>query len=102
MLENSVWGQYLPERSVGEALAALCGCEVSDFNGDDGRLYAELKQTLTKKELRLFAMCEAGMEDAAMMESFGFDADSLRKSRKKTYHKVREKVCLRLRAASEV
>ncbi len=49
MLENSVWGQYLPERSVGEALAALCGCEVSDFNGDDGRLYAELKQTLTKK-----------------------------------------------------
>lgn len=101
MLEQSVWAQYHPEKSIREVLAALYGCELSQLIADEGVLYAEIKRTLTKKELRLFAMAEAGNSEEAMMETLGYDSAALNDARKKSYHKLRNKVRSRIKAVQE-
>jgi hypothetical protein len=99
MLENSIWHHYLPETTIRSVLASIYGCEASQIASDEGELYAELKRTLTKKELRTFIMKEAGVADTEIMESLGFNEEELAKSLKKSYHKIRNKVRPHLKAA---
>ena len=101
MLENSLWHQYHPETTIREVLAAIYDCGAAQIGMDEGGLYAELKRTLTKKELRLFIMSEAGMPDAAIAEALGMEAEEFSKSRKKAYHKIRNKVRPHIKTAGE-
>lgn len=101
MLENSVWYRYHPEKTIRETLAAIYGCDASQLTADEGTLYAELKRTLTKKELRLFIMKEARCSDAEMTEAVGLDAVGLAKGLKKAYHKIRNTVRPHIKTAGE-
>ncbi len=92
MLENSIWHRYHPEATIRSALAALYGCDVAQISGDESLLYAELKRTLTKKELRLFIMREAQIAETEIMEELGLDETAYAASVKKAYHKIRNKV----------
>lgn len=92
MLENSIWHQYHDVTTIREVLAAIYGCDASQIIPDEGALYAELKRTLTKKELRLFVMLEAKRSKTEVMEALGFDEEGFEKARKKAYHKIRNKV----------
>lgn len=92
MLENSLWFRYFPETTIREVLAKIYGCDAAHIDDNEGELYAALKRTLTKKELRLFIMAEAETSAEAMAEAMEMDVDEVRKSLKKAYHKVRNKV----------
>jgi hypothetical protein len=92
MLENSIWYRYHPEKTVRETLAALYGCDASQIAADEGTLYAELKRTLTKKELRLFIMNETDCSETEMAEAVGLTAEECAKGLKRAYHKIRNKV----------
>ena len=101
MLENSVWNQYLPETTIREVLASIYECDATQITGDEGELYAELKRTLTKKELRLFVMLEAEVQSDTILAELGMDENALEKAMKKTYHKIRNKVRSHLKTAKE-
>ncbi len=101
MLENSIWHQYLPETTIREVLASIYECDATQIAGDEGELYAELKRTLTKKELRLFVMLEAEVDGDTIANELGLEAEALEKAMKKTYHKIRNKVRSHLKTAKE-
>ena len=92
MLENSVWRQYHSDTTIREVLASIYDCDASQIADDENELYAELKRTLTKKELRLFVMLEAEVDSETIMNELGMDEEGLEKAMKKTYHKIRNKV----------
>lgn len=98
MLENSLWFQYHPQKTIRETLASIYGCDALQIGGDEGALYAELKRTLTKKELRLFIMAEADIARDEVMAALGLTEEELAKSLKKTYHKLRNKVHPKVKA----
>lgn len=89
MLELSVWRQYHEENSLREKLCGFYGLELSELNESDKELYAILKAKLTKKELRLFAMDSAFLEDVKMMEELGLDEESLALAKAKLYKKLK-------------
>lgn len=100
MLENSVWRQYHEENSFREAIAQACSLEVIDLIGGDKELYGVLKSKLTKKELKLFAMDSAQINDAEIKESFSCDDEELEKAKFKLYKKLKQdKVRLSFREA---
>lgn len=99
MLENSLWFQYHPNTTIRETLAAIYGCDALQISGDEGELYAELKRTLTKKELRLFIMSEADINREEIMRVLGLTEEELQKSLKKSYHKIRNKIRPNVKAA---
>jgi hypothetical protein len=101
MLENSVWRQYHPETTIREVLASIYDCDVSQIIADEGELYAEIKRTLTKKELRLFVMLEAEVDGETIMNELGMDEEGLEKAMKKAYHKLRNKVRSNLKTVKE-
>ena len=101
MLENSLWFQFHPEKSIREALSAFYDCDPAQISVDEGHLYAIIKRNLTKKELRLFIMKEAGVTDAEVMKEIGLSEEKFAKSLKKAYHKLRNKVRSEIKAASE-
>lgn len=100
-MENSLWFAYLPHKSIREALSAFYDCDPAQISVDEGHLYAIIKRNLTKKELRLFIMKEAGIADAKITQEIGLDEEALAKSLKKSYHKLRNKVRSEIKAASE-
>jgi len=89
VLENSLWQQYPTDRSIRVTLAAIYGCDVEQIGDDEAELYATLKRHLTKKELRLFIMSEAGEEPAAIADELKIDGVLFEKSRYKTYSKIK-------------
>jgi hypothetical protein len=101
MLENSVWRHYHPETTIREVLASIYDCDASQIVDDENELYAEIKRTLTKKELRLFVMLEAEVDGIVIMNELGMDEESLEKAMKKTYHKLRNKVRSNLKSIKE-
>lgn len=101
MLENSIWHAYLPHKSIHEALSAFYGCEKSQISVDEGYLYAVIKRNLTKKELRIFIMKQAGIADEKIMQEMGIEEEVFAKSLKKAHHKLRNKVRSQIKAASE-
>jgi len=90
MLENSVWFQYNKEKLIRSALADLYKCEVSQIVDNEGELYAILKRTMTKRELRFFAMTEAGISQGEIMEKLNIEAKDFDTMTHKSYRKIRK------------
>jgi len=100
MLQNSVWKQYNKENDFREKLAEFCFMNIIDLIEDDKVLYATLKSKLTKKELRLFAMDSAGLDDEEIKKEFSYNDEELKKAKFKLYKKLKQdKVRLSFREA---
>lgn len=103
MLENSVWKQYNKENSFREKLSEFCSINSVDLIEDDKELYATMKAKLTKKELKLFAMDSAGLNDEKIKTEFSFNDDDLQKAKFKLYKKLKQdKTRLAFKSSSDI
>ncbi|RLA72477.1 MAG: hypothetical protein DRG24_02900 [Epsilonproteobacteria bacterium] len=91
MLENSIWTQFHTEKTIRETLAEVLSIDAVQISSDETELYAMIKRHLTKKELRLFIMSEAGIDDAAIQAKIGIEADAYAKAKRKVYSKLKSK-----------
>jgi len=100
MLENSLWIQYNPNKTIREVLAREYGCAAVEIGEDERELYASLKRHLTKKELRMIVMNEAGLSSEQIGAEVGLSNDALKKAQYKAYRKLRQdKIRREVRAA---
>ncbi|WP_457746545.1 hypothetical protein [Sulfurimonas sp.] len=90
MLENTIWRQYHQENNFREKLAEFCKMDILDIIEDDKLLYGVLKSKLTKKELKLFAMDTAKIDDNALKGEFSYDDEALKKAKFKLYKKLKQ------------
>jgi hypothetical protein len=90
MLENSVWRQYNSENTFREKLSHFCTIEVEILIEDDKILYGVLKSKLTKKELKLFAMDSAQIENDKLKSELSLDDEELEKAKYKLYKKLKQ------------
>lgn len=103
MLESTVWRQFHSENNFREKLAEFCSLESLDLIEDDKELYAVLKSKLTKKELKLFAMDTANINDTELKAEFEYDDEALEKAKFKLYKKLKQdKTRLEFRQSSRV
>jgi len=91
MLENSIWTQYHTDKTIRETLAEILKMDAVQISGDESKLYAMVKRHLTKKELRLFVMQEAGVDAKAIQAKTGVEADTYEKGKRKIYSKLKSK-----------
>lgn len=90
MLENTVWRQYNSENNYRQMLARFCKMDIESLIEDDKILYGVLKAKLTKKELKLFAMDSAQIEDAKLKDEFSMNDEELEKAKFKLYKKLKQ------------
>ncbi|WP_304546187.1 hypothetical protein [Sulfurimonas microaerophilic] len=90
MLEKTVWRQYHDENNFREKLAEFTKLDLIDLIEDDKALYAVLKSKLTKKELKLFAMDTASINDENIKAEFEYTDDDLEKAKFKLYKKLKQ------------
>ncbi|MBU0721800.1 hypothetical protein KJ877_10685 [bacterium] len=90
MLENSVWRQYHNENNFREKLSEFCSLEIGNIISDDKDLYAVLKAKLTKKELKLFAMDTAKINDEELKNTFDLNDEELQQAKYKLYKKLKQ------------
>ena len=90
MLENSLWTQYNPDKTIREVLARIYECSAVEIGDDERELYASLKRHLTKKEFRMIMMNEAGMSSEAIGAEVGLEGEALAKAIYKAYRKIRQ------------
>ena len=102
MLENSVWRQYNDTKTIAQALSTIYGVEPEALKEDEGALYASLKRHLTKRELKFFALKEAGYETEAILSALEMDAETLDKTARKVNRKVKqEKIMSEVQAVDD-
>ena len=90
MLENTVWRQYHDENNFRDKIAEFCRLESIDLIEDDKLLYSVLKSKLTKKELKLFAMDCANVDDEELKKEFSYNDEELEKAKFKLYKKLKQ------------
>ncbi|SFV75828.1 hypothetical protein MNB_SM-3-297 [hydrothermal vent metagenome] len=90
MLENTIWRQFNEENNFREKLSEFCDLESIELIEDDKKLYGVLKAKLTKKELKLFAMECAKIDDATLKETFSYNDEELEKAKFKLYKKLKQ------------
>ncbi|WP_372999690.1 hypothetical protein [Sulfurimonas sp.] len=90
MLENSVWKQYNEENNFRQMLARFCKMDIDILIEDDKLLYGVLKSKLTKKELKLFAMDSAQMDNEEMKSELSLNDEELEKAKFKLYKKLKQ------------
>ncbi|MCD6173959.1 MAG: hypothetical protein J7J96_09295 [Sulfurimonas sp.] len=90
MLENSVWRQYNSENNYRELLAEFTHIDVIDLIEDEKELYGILKAKLTKKELKLFSMDSAKIDDEKIKAEFSYNDEELEKAKFKLYKKFKQ------------
>ena len=90
MLESTVWRQYNEENNFRELLAKFTHIDIMDLIEDEKELYGILKAKLTKKELYLFAMDSANMDDEKIKIEFSYNDEELEKAKFKLYKKVKQ------------
>ena len=90
MLENSVWRQYNNENNYREMLARWCKMDIEILIQDDKILYGILKSKLTKKELKLFAMDSAQIENDELKSALSLNDEELEKAKFKLYKKLKQ------------
>ncbi len=101
MLDNSVWRQYNSDNNFREMLAKFCSIDAINLIEDDKALYGVLKSKLTKKELKLFAMDSAQVDNEDIKSAFEYNDEELEKAKFKLYKKLKQdKVRLDFRASS--
>ena len=102
MLKSTVWRQYNSDNSFRGKLAEFCVMDVNEFISDDKVLYGVMKSKLTKKELKLFAMDSANIDNNQIMSAFSCNSDELEKSKFKLYKKLKQdKTRLSFRTSSQ-
>ena len=90
MLESTVWRQYHSDNSFREKLSEFCVLRSEDLIEEDKDLYAVLKAKLTKKELKLFAMDTADVNNEEIKSEFSLDDEGLEKVKFKLYKKLKQ------------
>ncbi len=101
MLESTVWRQYHSDNSFREKISEFCVLKSEDLIEDDKDLYAVIKAKLTKKELKLFAMDTADVNEEEIKSELSFDAEGLQKAKFKLYKKLKQdKTRLSFRASN--
>ncbi len=90
MLEKTVWRQYHETNDFREILANFYEVASTEIINDDKELYGVLKAKLTKKELKLFAMDSAKVDDATIQSEFSYDDEALEKAKFKLYKKLKQ------------
>jgi len=90
MLENSIWRQYNRENNFRQMIARWSKMDVDNLIQDDKLLYGVLKNKLTKKELKLFAMDSAQLSDEEIKVAFSYDEEGLEKAKYKLYKKLKQ------------
>jgi len=90
MLDNSVWRQYNEENNFRQMIARFSKENIDNLIEDDKALYAVLKAKMTKKELRLFAMDSAQLENDEMKKVFAYNDEELEKAKFKLYKKLKQ------------
>jgi len=101
MLESTVWRQYHNDNSFRQKISEFCVLQSEDLIEDDKDLYAVLKAKLTKKELKLFAMDTADVNDEDIKSDLSFDDEGLKKAKFKLYKKLKQdKTRLNFRASN--
>jgi len=90
MLERTVWRQYHEENDFREKLSQFCKIDVINIIEDDKILYGVLKAKLTKKELKLFAMDTAAIDDEKLKSEFSYSDEDLEKAKFKLYKKLKQ------------
>ena len=90
MLESTVWRQYHDENNFREKLSEFCKMDILEIIDDEKTLYGILKAKLTKKELKLFAMDTADIDDATIKKEFAYDDEALEKAKFKLYKKLKQ------------
>lgn len=99
MLENSLWLRYNPEKTIRDMLVRLYECAAVEIEEDERELYASLKRHLTKKELRMVMMNEAGCTPEEIGAEVALEGETLKKAQYKAYRKIRQdKIRLEVRA----
>jgi len=71
-------------------LARWCKMDIIELIEDDKILYGVLKAKLTKKELKLFAMDSAQMQDDELKSELSLDDEELEKAKFKLYKKLKQ------------
>ncbi|MFT7002959.1 MAG: hypothetical protein ACJAWW_000293 [Sulfurimonas sp.] len=101
MLDSSVWRQYNNENNFRQMLARFCKMDIDELIEDDKVLYGVLKSKLTKKELKLFAMDSAQIENEELKSGLSLDDKELEQAKFKLYKKLKQdKVRLSFRESS--
>ena len=90
MMENTVWRQYNSENNYRELLAEFTHIDMIDLIEDEKELYGILKAKLTKKELKLFAMDSAKIDDEKIKAEFSYNDEELEKAKFKLYKKFKQ------------
>ena len=90
MLENSVWRQYNKENNYREMLARWSKMDIEILIQDDKTLYGILKAKLTKKELKLFAMDSAQIDNEKLKSELVLSDEELEQAKFKLYKKLKQ------------
>lgn len=90
MLENTVWRQYHQDNDYASHLSRCTNIAFEEIIQDEKLLYGIMKSKLTKKELKLFAMDSANIDENIMMEQLSLDAQELEKAKAKLYKKFKQ------------
>ena len=90
MLESTVWRQYNDENNFRELLSEFTHIDILDLIEDEKELYGVLKAKLTKKELKLFAMDSAKIDDEKIMSEFSYSGEDMQKAKFKLYKKFKQ------------
>ena len=90
MLESTVWRQYNNENNFRELLAEFTHIDIINLIEDEKELYGVLKSKLTKKELKLFAMDSAKIDDEKLKSEFSYNDEELEKAKFKLYKKFKQ------------
>ncbi|EDZ63862.1 hypothetical protein SMGD1_1859 [Sulfurimonas gotlandica GD1] len=90
MLESSVWRQYNNENNFRQMIARFCKMDIEILIEDDKLLYGVLKAKLTKKELKLFAMDSAQIENDELKSELSLNDEELEKAKFKLYKKLKQ------------
>ncbi len=78
------------ENDFREKLSEFCVLKSEDLIEDDKNLYAAIKAKLTKKELKLFAMDTASIDDTEIKSDMSLDDEGLKKAKFKLYKKLKQ------------
>lgn len=90
MLDSTVWRQYNDENNFRELLSEFTHINIIDLIEDEKELYGLLKAKLTKKELKLFAMDSAKIDDEKIKNEFSYSDEDLQKAKFKLYKKFKQ------------
>ncbi len=84
MLENSIWFKYNGDKSIRATLAEFYKCDAAMISNNEVELYNILKKNMTKRELKLYVLQVAGLDDAAIQKEMGIEDEKVLEKLKHT------------------